>query len=154
MKCKRCGGDFPHKRGTYCGECEPDARPGTEGAGETAERGIICAYCGNYTLYAETDNTSLEHARQAMIAHDAVCPRNPLVARIRELEVAAEARAAMLADAATVWVATDKTGTSRMFSAHPATIAATLQPFWGGELSLALTPPGTCIRYRLVPDPE
>lgn len=68
--------------------------------------------------------------------------------------VAAEARAALLAGAPAVWVATDKNGTSRMFSAHPATIAATLQPFWGGELSLALTPPGTCIRYRLVPDPE
>lgn len=119
----------------------PDARP----AGETERLAI-------QTLEEEIGALSSDGFVAANVSSAWRGVRSALAA-YREI-VAAEARAALLAGAPEVWVATDETGTSRIFSAPPATIAVTLQPFWAGEVSSAITPPGTCARYRLVPDTE
>ena len=79
--------------------------------------------------------------------------------------VAAEARAALLRDAPTVWVATDDVGKpdrpSRIWAARP--VRGLVRMFMSPEdapttpcmeTDRQLTPPGTCVRYRLVPDPE
>lgn len=72
------------------------------------------------------------------------------------IAVTAEARAALLANAPTVWVVTDANGESGIYAARPSP-CGNLVPgkyFVGAVYQRELTSPGTCVRYRLVPDPE
>lgn len=74
-------------------------------------------------------------------------------------------RAALIADAPVVWVATDDVGQpdrhSRIWAAEP--VLARGRIFLSPDdvpttpcmaMDSQIVPPGTCVRYRLVPDPE
>jgi hypothetical protein len=154
MKCKRCGGDFPHKRGTYCGECEPDARPGTEGAGETADvllgqiRAQVCC-CEDAAEIDVPEQVAAERAEMDRLleAYRDACK--------------AEARAALLRDAPVVFVATNarSVNVSAIYNRDPQMrdgVATNDDEddglwLWGRP---PLTPPGTVRRYALVPIEE
>ena len=84
------------------------------------------------------------------------------MARVAETrtELAAEARAALLAGAPAVWVARDDDGIGWVFDTPPQKdrdgdwdVPDVHDKQWAlnGMMNM---PPGACVRYRLVPDPE
>lgn len=46
------------------------------------DRACICTYCAYSEPYADTSPDEVRRVRDLMMAHDAVCPRNPLVQRL------------------------------------------------------------------------
>ena len=127
----------------------PDARPVGEAEAETGERtehmsmkaATARRRCTEWL--PERDHEAYPHAIAALDTYrDAV---------------AAEARAALLAGAPEVWVATD--------AGHYVSFLHLRKPEeWSGQFAVThhrsmrldaqITPPGICVRYRLVPDPE
>jgi|GEM_PF-3478359 len=50
----------------------------------------MCVYCGEAVIYDTREVTDMANAHAKIVEHDQQCPRNPLVARIAELEKALE----------------------------------------------------------------
>lgn len=50
----------------------------------------MCVYCGEAVIYDTREVTDMAAAHAKIVEHDQQCPRNPLVARIAELEKALE----------------------------------------------------------------
>lgn len=46
----------------------------------------MCVYCGEAVIYDTREVTDMADAHAKIVEHDQHCPRNPLVARIAELE--------------------------------------------------------------------
>ena len=130
----------------------PDARPVGEAEAETGERtehmsmkaATARRRCTEWL--PERDHEAYPHAIAALDAYrDAV---------------AAEARAALLAGAPAVWVARDDDGIGWVFDTPPQKdrdgdwdVPDVHDKQWAlnGMMNM---PPGTCVRYRLVPDTE
>ena len=57
----------------------------------------MCVYCGDAIIYDTREVTDMAAAHAKIIEHDQQCPKNPLVARIAELErIAAQFKEAAL----------------------------------------------------------
>lgn len=54
----------------------------------------MCVYCGEAIIYDTREVTDMAEAHAKIVAHDRVCPKNPLVARIAVLEQERDAMAA------------------------------------------------------------
>jgi hypothetical protein len=48
----------------------------------------MCIYCGEAVIYDTRAVTDMAAAHRTLMEHDASCARNPLAARVRELEAA------------------------------------------------------------------
>lgn len=56
---------------------------------QTKTRNAFCIYCGftfEYQPNQEKSREAMQEAHNKLLAHDAECPRNPLVKRLKELE--------------------------------------------------------------------
>lgn len=60
----------------------------------------ICVYCGASVAYGPSlTDDAIQAVRDSMMAHDAVCPKNPIAARVAELEAENEERRIAFDDA-------------------------------------------------------
>lgn len=56
----------------------------------------MCVYCGDSIIYDTREVTDMAAAHAQIVEHDQQCPKNPLVARIAELEEREQALAAYI----------------------------------------------------------
>ena len=57
---------------------------------EPEKRKAMCLHCGLEVFYTQGDGQDQARAWKVLLDHDGVCPKNPLVARIVELEADAK----------------------------------------------------------------
>ena len=131
----------------------PDARP----AGETLSETVLWTVRRREEL-EDAMAAAAEHLASGVTGRvDVAWTALSLALDAYRDSVAAEARAALLAGAPEVWVATD--------AGHYVSFLHLRKPEeWSGQFAVThhrsmrldaqITPPGTCVRYRLVPDPE
>lgn len=55
---------------------------------EPEKRKALCMYCGHAVHYTPNDEMDQARAWKALLDHDGVCQKNPLVVRVAELESA------------------------------------------------------------------
>lgn len=55
-----------------------------------ANHAATCIYCGEAVIYDTREEADMQAAHQRLVDHDQTCPRNPLVARVAELEAQVE----------------------------------------------------------------
>jgi hypothetical protein len=68
-------------------EIGPDGKA-LPGEAAPRSRSVLCIYCGESLAQGDPTPENVQAAYDAAKRHDAECPRNPLVARIKELEAA------------------------------------------------------------------
>lgn len=139
-KCDACGTTNAATEGA-CHCCEsplgsgsvPPVVPSPDAATMDASRtrAAFCLYCGHSEGYAVGDDAALRRAYEAAKAHDAVCPRNPLVAALAAAR--AEGAAALTKAADKVMAMRDLPGyyaapSARAALAHAADTVRALAP--------------------------